>query len=76
MNIKNRLQKLETATLPDADLCQCPDSTAYMATEYARLCHQCGKRIDIKTWKHWDVIYPTLETDCFAFALRRNEVSQ
>lgn len=72
MNIKSRLRKLES-TRPNRDSCQCPDAIAYAATPYFKTCYQCGKGININTWKGWNLIEPTLETDNFAFALARLE---
>ena len=72
MNIRNRLRKLES-TLPDSDLCQCLDAVAYAATPYFETCYQCGKQMNLTTWKSWRLIRPTLETNNFAFALERIE---
>lgn len=73
MNLKSRIKKLEQSAGLDKDLCKCPDALALAATPYFNTCYKCGKTIDVKTWKHWQMIEPTLETNCFAFGLRRDD---
>lgn len=72
MNISARLKKLEL-NLPDPNGCKCPDSTVYVATEYADKCYHCKLSVDLYSWKSWDMIYPTLENNVYAFGMTRND---
>ncbi len=78
MNISSRLKKLELRTIPNENLCMCPDAIAYVATPYFTTCYRCGKKIDVMLWRTWNVLEPDqlsdqLLNDGCPFALARTD---
>lgn len=79
MGLDERLKRLESAAgVDDArdSICKCPDALMLIGTPDAKTCGECGKAIDICTWKSWHVIVPDAEADYFAFGLRRDDTYQ
>ncbi|MDQ3747913.1 MAG: hypothetical protein M3367_02690 [Acidobacteriota bacterium] len=66
---------MESALSLDDGLCNCADALILMATPYADTCYQCKCPVDVKTWKHWQLIEPN-ETSYFAFGLRRDDLQE
>lgn len=73
MNIKSRLRKLESSSNLDKDLCRCPDALCLAGTPYWKTCYQCGRVIELNTWKSWVMVDSTIETCFYAFGLRRDD---
>jgi hypothetical protein len=74
MNIKNRLKKLQSQIIGnDSEFCACPDTLILAATPFWKFCYKCGKDVDIYSWKSWQMVNPTIETNYFAFGMRRDD---